>query len=130
MCIEILAPTMDPSILAIDGGGVHGMMPLRLLILIGEYIKPCRIQDMFDLDVNTSSGSLIGFGLRVLDLSASQYAEIFSHTARLIFGSRRPAAFLWLPWFVLGPMRQWYIWWKYDSCYDSTPFDTILHYLF
>jgi hypothetical protein len=130
MCMEILPPTMDPSILAIDGGGVRGMMPIELLILIQEYIEPCRIQDVFDLDVSTSSGGLTELGLRVLDLSVSACAETFGQLARRIFQSRRPAAFPWLPRFVLGQLRQWYTWWRHDSCYDGTVFDTILRQLF
>lgn len=130
LCMEVLPPTMDPSILAIDGGGVRGMMPIELLILVEEYIEPCRIQDVFDLDVSTSSGGLTELGLRVLNLSVSACAEIFVQLARCIFQSRRPAAFPLLPRFVLGQLRQWYTWWRHDSCYDGTIFDKILRQLF
>jgi hypothetical protein len=53
---SILPPTMSPSVLAIDGGGVRGVIPLEFLLLIQEHLHPCRIQDVVDLALGTSSG--------------------------------------------------------------------------
>lgn len=48
---------MNPTILAIDGGGVRGVIPLEYLVLIQESLSPfCRLQDLVDLAVGTSSG--------------------------------------------------------------------------
>jgi patatin-like phospholipase/acyl hydrolase len=32
--VDVLPPTMYPTILAVDGGGVRGVIPLEYLILI------------------------------------------------------------------------------------------------
>lgn len=54
--IDVLPPTMNPTILAIDGGGVRGVIPLEFLILIQEILGSCALQDLIDLDLGTSSG--------------------------------------------------------------------------
>ncbi|RAL06463.1 uncharacterized protein BO97DRAFT_358664, partial [Aspergillus homomorphus CBS 101889] len=56
--IEILAPTMNPTILAIDGGGVRGVIPLEFLTLIQESLGSCLVQDLVDISIGTSSGRL------------------------------------------------------------------------
>uniref|UniRef100_A0A093UTL7 Uncharacterized protein n=1 Tax=Talaromyces marneffei PM1 TaxID=1077442 RepID=A0A093UTL7_TALMA len=119
MIIDVLLPTMDPSILAIDGGGVRG-----------EYLGDCRLQDVFDLDVSTSSGGLTDFGLRALNLLIQECAAIFDRLARCLFEKRRRPAFLWLPPSILGRIRQWYLWWRHDSCYNGSVFDDILQQLY
>ena len=60
LVIDVLPPTMNPTILAIDGGGVRGGIPLEYLLLIQEYLGPqCRILDLVDLSVGSSSGGSI-----------------------------------------------------------------------
>lgn len=54
--IDVLPPTMNPTILAIDGGGVRGVIPLEFLILIQEILGSCSLQDLVDLSLGTSSG--------------------------------------------------------------------------
>jgi hypothetical protein len=54
---NVLPSTMGPSILAIDGGGVRGVIPLEFLLLVQEHLRPCRIQDVVDLSIGTSSGN-------------------------------------------------------------------------
>ena len=56
LVIDVLPPTMNPTILAIDGGGVRGVIPLEFLILIQENLGSCALQDLFDLSIGTSSG--------------------------------------------------------------------------
>lgn len=56
MIVDILPPTSTPSILAIDGGGVRGVIPLEFLLLVHESLAPCVIQDVVDLALGTSSG--------------------------------------------------------------------------
>jgi hypothetical protein len=121
---------MDPSILAIDGGGVRGVIPIEFLILIQEYLDTNRLQDMFDLDVSTSIGGLIELGIHALDLSIKECSETFIELAGCIFRERRPPAFPWLPPSVLGRIRQWYSWWSHDSCYDGSVFVSILRRLY
>lgn len=130
MIIDVLPPTMDPSILAIDGGGVRGVVPIQWLILIQEYLGECRLQDVFDLDVSTSSGGLTDLGLRALNLPIQECEAIFNRLARCLFEKRRRPAFPWLPSSILGRTRQWYAWWRHDSCYDGLVFDDILQQLY
>ncbi|THC94529.1 hypothetical protein EYZ11_006011 [Aspergillus tanneri] len=60
MVIDVLPPTMNPTILAIDGGGVRGGIPLEYLLLIQESLGPqCKIQELVDLSVGSSSGRFI-----------------------------------------------------------------------
>lgn len=47
---------MDPTTVAIDGGGVRGVIPLEFLILVQEQLGECRLQDLVDLAIGTSSG--------------------------------------------------------------------------
>lgn len=54
--MDVLPPTMSPTILAIDGGGVRGVIPLEFLLLVEEYLHPCVIQDVVSLALGTSSG--------------------------------------------------------------------------
>lgn len=56
LVVDILPPTMNPTILAIDGGGVRGVIPLEFLILIQENLGACVLQDLVDLGIGTSSG--------------------------------------------------------------------------
>jgi hypothetical protein len=130
MTIETLPPTMDPTVLAIDGGGTRAEIPLEFLTLIQDYLGPSRLQDLIDLDVGTSSGGLIDLCLHALDLPVSACAEIFSRLARCIFQKRRPPAFPWLPRAVMLRWRQWYSWWRHDSCYDGSIFGEVLQHLY
>ncbi|THC91223.1 hypothetical protein EYZ11_009303 [Aspergillus tanneri] len=60
MVVDVLPPTMNPTILAIDGGGVRGSIPLEYLLLIQESLGPqCKIQDLVDLSIGSSSGRFI-----------------------------------------------------------------------
>lgn len=56
LVVDVLPPTMSPTVLAIDGGGVRGVIPLEFLILVQEHLRPCAIQDVVDLALGTSSG--------------------------------------------------------------------------
>lgn len=57
LVIEVLPPTMNPSVLAIDGGGVRAAIPLEHLILIQESLgSNCPLRNLVDLTVGTSSG--------------------------------------------------------------------------
>ncbi|KAJ5456073.1 uncharacterized protein N7458_004337 [Penicillium daleae] len=55
LVVDVLPPTMSPTILAIDGGGVRGVIPLEFLLLVQEHLHPCSIQDVVALAVGTSS---------------------------------------------------------------------------
>ena len=51
------------KILSIDGGGIRGIIPAKILALAEEELKrtnhACRICDYFDLICGTSTGGII-----------------------------------------------------------------------
>jgi hypothetical protein len=124
---------MNPTILAIDGGGVRGGIPLEFLLLIQEYLGPdCKIQDVVDLSVGSSSGKLtkahspicsvlfpletgkgldlltsVAGGLIVLGLNAMGWdvpkcSDVFDRLARRVFSQRRQPAISWVFHLILG----------------------------
>lgn len=59
MAIDVLPPTMNPTLLAIDGGGVRAGIPLEYLLLIQEALgTECRVRDLVDLSVGPSAGKV------------------------------------------------------------------------
>jgi hypothetical protein len=68
LVIDVLPPTMNPTVLAIDGGGVRGVIPLEFLILVQESLGCCPLQDLIDLGVGTSSGMCAGFNWNAFSL--------------------------------------------------------------
>jgi predicted acylesterase/phospholipase RssA len=77
-------------ILAIDGGGIRGVIPARVLVeLEAKAGKP--LHQMFDLVAGTSTGGILACGIAagvpaaaLLDLYARRGAEIFSRSAEWI----------------------------------------------
>ncbi|CAG8887459.1 unnamed protein product [Penicillium egyptiacum] len=124
---DILPPTMSPSILAIDGGGVRGVIPLEFLFLIQENLGDCPLQDLVDLAIGTSSGGLIVLGLFLMRWDVPHCAKTFDQLASRIFQQRRQSTFPWpARQSILGNMTRWIQWLLHDSCYDSQIFDTAL----
>lgn len=80
-------------ILAIDGGGVGGVIPARVL----EYLhaKRDRLIEQADLIAGTSTGGLIALGL-ARGFSPAQLRELYQQQAQFIFSPGR---------------RRWPIWW-------------------
>lgn len=57
LVVDILPPTMHPSVIGIDGGGVRGGIPIEFLMLVQESLGPeCPLQILVDLAVGVSSG--------------------------------------------------------------------------
>lgn len=77
-------------ILSIDGGGIRGIIPARLLCELearasrdkGEKVRLC---DYFDLICGTSTGGIIAIGL-ALGMSANEVLELYDANAQTIFG--------------------------------------------
>lgn len=88
-------------ILSIDGGGIRGFIPAVILSLLEEDTQ-CKISEMFDLIVGTSTGGIIGLGLTVPkdekeeikcpEYSAAELADIYydEKNARKIFTPNVP----------------------------------------
>ncbi|PYH75318.1 hypothetical protein BO82DRAFT_437453 [Aspergillus uvarum CBS 121591] len=137
LTINILPPTMNPSILAIDGGGVRGGIPLEFLLLIQEHLGPkCGVADVIDLTVGPSAGGLISMGLIAMDWPVSTCSEVFDRLAQRIFRERRQPALNRALQLVLGRgsfleiIPKWVSWIMRDSCYDAAIFDATLQEVF
>jgi len=89
-------------ILAIDGGGIRGIIPARFCQQI-EHLANTRVCEMFDLIAGTSTGGIIALGLvrpaeedfvqgaeSLLSLYEKKGSEIFSNPKRFIGNLRRP----------------------------------------
>jgi predicted acylesterase/phospholipase RssA len=76
--------------LAIEGGGVRGIIPGRLLVAL-ETLAERRISDMFDVIVGTSAGGMMALGLTCPDddgmprYAADHVAEIYQSRGQEIF---------------------------------------------
>ena len=76
---------MTYRILSIDGGGVRGVIPARILTEIEERAKK-PISELFDLVVGTSTGGIIACGVTKKDpLKASQIIEFYREQCPKIF---------------------------------------------
>ncbi|KAL4935867.1 hypothetical protein BDV06DRAFT_217099 [Aspergillus oleicola] len=109
LVINILPPTMDPSVLVIDRGGVY-KESLGL-----DY----KLHKLVDLTVGTSSGSLIILGLSSMEWDAITCSYIFNYLACWIFYKYRESMLLHLV-----------SWFFHDSCYDSKVFEESLREAF
>ncbi|EAW20659.1 patatin-like phospholipase family protein [Aspergillus fischeri NRRL 181] len=137
LVIDILSPTMNPTILAIDGGGVRGVIPLEFLVLIQEHLGPsCPLQDLVDLAVGTSSGGLSTLGLFKMKWNARKCSDMFDRVARRIFHERRESAIsrffrtVFKAELPLAILPRWVLWLLHDGCYDSGTFDLALKDVF
>jgi patatin-like phospholipase/acyl hydrolase len=95
-------------VLAIDGGGIRGIIPARLLVEV-EKLTQRPIAELFDLIVGTSTGGILALGLtkpgsngpafsaaQLLDLYLNHGENIFPHGGKPLirysglFGDRSP----------------------------------------
>ena len=107
------------TILSLDGGGIRGLMPARILQEL-ESRTNRRIHELFDLIVGTSTGGILAAGLArprkgraAGPCPARELAEIYSERGREIFGRS-----LWKGVTSLGGYS--------DEKYDAAPLEGIL----
>jgi uncharacterized protein len=67
-------------VLAIDGGGIRGIIPATILAELERRVAPRALADVFDLIVGTSTGGILALGLAVPD------GERPRHTAERLLG--------------------------------------------
>src|SRR5688572_24378464 len=84
---------MTKAILALDGGGVRGVVAIafleRIEALLGEAAgKPVRLSDYFDLIGGTSTGAVIAAGL-ALGMPASEVKRLYFHLGPRVFRKSR-----------------------------------------
>lgn len=76
------------KILSIDGGGIRGIIPAKILALAEQELQRTgqanRICDYFDLICGTSTGGIIAIGL-ALGMPASEILSLYRDHAREIF---------------------------------------------
>ncbi|KAJ5600708.1 hypothetical protein N7450_001775 [Penicillium hetheringtonii] len=136
LTVDVLLPTMSLSVLALDGGGVRGVIPLEFLLLVQEHLCLCTIQEVIDLALGTSSGGLIALGLFSMFWGIRECSERFKTLARCIFSQRRPSILSLLLYPIsgykslFGEADKWIQWLLYDSCYDSRIFDAAFKDIF
>lgn len=77
-------------ILALDGGGIRGIIPAMILARI-EKLTGCSIADHFDLVAGTSTGGILAIGLTIPKspggplYSAQEFVEMYEREGRRIF---------------------------------------------
>lgn len=98
------------NVLAIDGGGVRGVIPSEMIAKI-EQIAGCRIFELVDLIVATSTGGIISLGLDTL--AADDVIVMYKELAKKIF-----------------PEPGWFdsLWWTYK--YSEVPLEEQLNVVF
>jgi uncharacterized protein len=95
-------------VLAIDGGGIRGIIPATILAELERRVAPRALADVFDLIVGTSTGGILALGLAVPDgerprhtaerlLGVSEAETIFpgggpQTLTQRVFGTRDPGA--------------------------------------
>ncbi|PYH80588.1 phospholipase, patatin family protein [Aspergillus uvarum CBS 121591] len=127
---------MNPTVLAIDGGGVRGVIPLEFLTLIQESLGSCLLQDLIDISIGTSSGGLSVLALFQKRWEVLKCAKIFDDMARCIFQQRKSSSLSRLSQSVFGRLslfstiHKWLIWLLHDGCYDGSVFDAALKAVF
>ncbi|KAJ5110861.1 hypothetical protein N7532_001396 [Penicillium argentinense] len=135
LIVDVLPLTQSPSILAIDGGGVRGVIPLEFLTLIEEQLFPCRIQDVVDLALGTSSGGLISLGLFTMSWRVKKCSAVFEDLARKVFNQRRHSIIIRALSYIhknplIAEAARWVHWLVRDSCYDARVLDAALKQVF
>jgi len=80
-------------ILSIDGGGIKGIFPAKVLTDIEADLQArgsnrTRIFEHFDLIAGTSTGGIIALGL-ALGIPANEILKLYLENAKVIFGEKR-----------------------------------------
>ena len=82
-------------VLAIDGGGIRGIIPAAVLADLERRLAPKATADVFDLIVGTSTGGILALGLTVPEdgrprHSAERLLELYETEAETIFPGGGP----------------------------------------
>ena len=81
------------KVLSIDGGGIKGVFPAYLLMLIESELEKrkdgrTKIYQHFDLITGTSTGGIIALALS-FGIPAKEIYELYLNNAKSIFGSKK-----------------------------------------
>jgi predicted acylesterase/phospholipase RssA len=77
-------------VLAIDGGGIRGIIPATVLVELERHLAPRSLASVFDLIVGTSTGGIIALALTVPEAnrprhSAERLLELYLNDGETIF---------------------------------------------
>ena len=135
---KIKPPTAGVRMLAIDGGGIYGVIPLEFLQLLQRDLGPrIKIQELFDIVFGTSSGryctpisienltQILG-GLSVLGLFSKNWdvftcASKFTSLSRQVFHQVRKR-----PWRVFSKVKTAVMCLITDGHYDGQALERVL----
>jgi predicted acylesterase/phospholipase RssA len=71
--------------LAIDGGGIRGLIPALWLNALEQKLTPTTMADAFDLFAGTSTGAIIAAGLAVGAKTTAEIGKLYSEHASEVF---------------------------------------------
>ncbi|KAI9799077.1 MAG: hypothetical protein M1833_004271 [Piccolia ochrophora] len=124
--IKIKPPQAGVRVLSVDGGGVRGVIPLEHLSRLQQAIGPrCRLQDLVDIAVGTSSGGLIVLALFLNDWDIGRCSTMFEDLSRRFFHRRRV--------FGIKPfsyLREFFYRWLSDGKYNAAALEETLKEIF
>jgi predicted acylesterase/phospholipase RssA len=94
-------------VLAIDGGGIRGVIPATVLVELERRLAPRRLATVFDLIVGTSTGGIIALGLTVPDREhprhpAERLLEFYLSGGETIFPGGGPVPLAGAAWLREG----------------------------
>lgn len=108
------------KILSIDGGGIRGIIPARVLVEIEKKTgKP--IAQLFDMIVGTSTGGLLALGLNVPTLSPNPTPKYSAEDILQIYTDKGASIFD-----KGNPIRRFNPYGFFDELYDATKFEALL----
>lgn len=104
------------KILSIDGGGVRGILPAKLLSEMENHLYQANgnksLWECFNLITGTSTGGIIALGI-ALGIPATEILNFYLNKSKIIFGNKRGLAGRW-----------------FYSKHDRTDLETITRNLF
>ncbi|EXK77612.1 hypothetical protein FOQG_17687 [Fusarium oxysporum f. sp. raphani 54005] len=91
--IRVKPQTAGARILALDGGGIRGIVEIVILAEIEEAVGlGIRIQELFDLVIGTSTGGLVALGVFERNWTLSEAENHFRELSREAFSIRKALA--------------------------------------
>lgn len=107
------------KILSIDGGGIRGIIPCKILEVIESQVGP--LHETFDLMAGTSTGGIIAMGLSAPNpFSTEELLDLYTKHGNKIFDKRKEDFWSWLSSYTnLKEVMQYY--------YNAEGLEALLH---
>ncbi|KAK0304140.1 hypothetical protein LTR82_017315 [Friedmanniomyces endolithicus] len=120
--VVLKPPTAGVRIISVDGGGIRGVIPLQIMLLLEASMgRACRLQNFIDIAFGTSAGGLIILELFAKQSSVTSCSDTFSKFAARTFSepSKGTAA-------VASSIRSWVRLLLNDGLYSDNAIDSSL----